>query len=199
MRKRVLRDSIVGSNDSASTSNWSAQDFRTRGAVSYNYLMEPQMILLLSAAAGLAIFIGLMKYSRPSQAPSDDNRRTVNRFKIAGKVILQWCEGADAFLQIESGKAIELNRFGGSVLLSRPVPIGSRVYFESRVTWLVGFGEVKRCTMTRQGYSIGVEFRGALLRMLKSDKPAYLSPMMNDGKVVAYTLTNAVVCSEHGA
>src|SRR6266516_907163 len=100
--------------------------------------MEPQMILL-SAATGLAIFIGLavMAY-RPKQKPGDDNRRTVNRFKIAGQIVLQWCEGADASLQIESGKAIELNRFGGSVLLSRPVPVGSRVYFESRVTSLAG-------------------------------------------------------------
>jgi len=163
--------------------------------------MNPQLSFLLCLASGLTVFGGLMlKYGKLHRtADGHDDRRTVNRFRIAGHIVLQWCEGADASLQIESGKAIELNRFGGSVLLSRPVPVGSRVYFESRGTALSGFGEVKRCTMLRQGYSVGVEFRGSLLRMLKSGTRAYLSPMICDGKVVAYTLNNAVVCSEQAA
>jgi len=160
--------------------------------------MNPQLSFVLCLAAGMSVFVGLIvKYGKFGRTPdSNDDRRTVNRFRIAGHIVLQWCDGADTSVQIESGKAIELNRFGGSVLVSRPVPVGSRVYFESRATALSGFGEVKRCTMLRQGYSIGMEFRGSLLRMLKSGTPAYVSPMISDGKVVAYTLNNAVVCSE---
>ena len=160
--------------------------------------MNPQLSFLLCLASGLAVFGALMlKYGKLGRsADGNDDRRTVKRFRITGQIVLQWCDGADTTVQIESGKAIELNRFGGSVLVSRSVPIGSRVYFESRGTGLSGFGEVKRCTMLRQGYSVGVEFRGSLLRMLTSGTRAYVSPLISDGKVVAYTLNNAVVCSE---
>src|ERR1043166_4079768 len=118
--------------------------------------MDRYMTIILGIVAGALLIAVIAIWCRGlfrRNAKESDDRRMFDRFGISGWLVLQWYDGTDPALHVKPAKAIELNRFGGSVLVQDTVPVGSLIYFESRETLMAGFAKVKRCTKNRGDYT----------------------------------------------
>ena len=126
-------------------------------------MQVPDFPLLLASFFGLLIF-GLVAWMfRRASGGMKQSGRTSHRFPISSRFDVLW-QGEDGSTREIHARAKEISENGASFRSRVPLECGSMVYVEDRSHNLSGTARVRRCVRNRWKYTIGIEFRGLLLR-----------------------------------
>ena len=89
----------------------------------------------------------------------DERRRRASRSQCSVGIRLAWTCGFDKYAM---GACVDISRTGLRMLISHPIPVGTKVSFKSDCLALGGSGTVRFCKRQTSKYMIGLDFAGGL-------------------------------------
>ncbi len=89
----------------------------------------------------------------------DERRRRASRSECSVAIRLGWTSTFDKYAM---GACVDISRTGLRMLISDPIPVGTKVSFKSDCLALGGSGTVRFCKRQTGKYMIGLDFAGGL-------------------------------------